>query len=855
MNRVHTVLWVPLVLGLAGGFDLAAQAAGPESAGWYSGDMHVHRSCGTAPVSVSSIYNAMTNRGLAVISLLADTGNGEVQNPVTDLPLVNGQDDPVSTAGHIVHWDAEWHWDADYSQYAHQALGGHLVTLGLTNAHQIWFEYTYPVFQWTHQQGGIAGFAHLQYLDDGFPQTLTCCTPIEYPVEVALGACDYISEDVAGGDSAIHAYYRLLNCGFRPGFAGGSDYPCGAAIGDVISYVQVAGGLTYRKWITGIASGRTVVSRNAHNEFLDFKVNGTASPGDEIQLTNSGTVSVSVQWTAAQSLSGTMELVQNGVVVASQAASAAPGSPATLNATVGFTNSGWLCARRMGSIGHEVHTAAVFVTVAHAPVRASVADAQFYVQWMDNLLQMTSTGGVWGYFFTTNRVQAQARYSAARTLYQQIALDAAQLLPLSLDTDGLPYGSLNAAYSAVLTGSGGIAPYTWSIIAGALPPGLKLDSATGAITGTATNIGTFNFTAKVSDASNPIKTAINSLSITIAPVANLISIWPSSAVPVVVDTGTDAPVELGVKFRSDIAGTITGIRFYKAAANTGTHVGDLWTTNGSLLATATFTGESASGWQQVNLTTPVTIAPNTVYVASYHANTGDYSEDDDYFSGSGVDNPPLHALADGVAGSNGVYAYGASSVFPTNAFSAANYWVDVVLATNTAPVLPAQNNKTIGVLTTLTVTNTAIDTDFPANNLSYLLLAAPSGASIDTNGIITWTPLSAQGNSTNLFTTRVTDNGPPPLSATNSFTVFVNPAPVIPPPVIQSINLSNGMVIVKWCCVSNCTYRLQYNENLAQTNWTDVAPDICAAGVTATATNAAANSTQRFYRILVVPLP
>jgi hypothetical protein len=71
-----------------------AQAA-PEPAGWYAGDMHVHRSCGGSPESVASIYGKMTSQNLCALSLLADMGNGEVQNPVTDLPLVNGQDDPI----------------------------------------------------------------------------------------------------------------------------------------------------------------------------------------------------------------------------------------------------------------------------------------------------------------------------------------------------------------------------------------------------------------------------------------------------------------------------------------------------------------------------------------------------------------------------------------------------------------------------------------------------------------------------------------------------------------------------------------------------------------------------------------
>ena len=84
-------------------------------------------------------------------------------------------------------------------------------------------------------------------------------------------------------------------------------------------------------------------------------------------------------------------------------------------------------------------------------------------------------------------------------------------------------------------------------------------------------------------------------------------------------------VELGAKFRSDVAGFITGIRFYKTSGNTGTHIGRLWTAGGTQLAQATFTGETASGWQQVNFGAPVAIDANTTYVASYHAPNGHYS--------------------------------------------------------------------------------------------------------------------------------------------------------------------------------------------------------------------------------------
>jgi hypothetical protein len=158
------------------------------------------------------------------------------------------------------------------------------------------------------------------------------------------------------------------------------------------------------------------------------------------------------------------------------------------------------------------------------------------------------------------------------------------------------------------------------------------------------------------------------------------TIWPATATPTTPSDSDTSAVTLGVKFKSDVNGTVTGIRFYKGSGNTGTHVANLWTSTGTKLATATFANETASGWQQVNFATPVSITAGTVYVASYFAPVGRYAGDGGYFATAGVDNGPLHALKDGVSGGNGVYAYGGTSAFPNNTFNSANYWVDVVFA-------------------------------------------------------------------------------------------------------------------------------------------------------------------------------
>lgn len=156
------------------------------------------------------------------------------------------------------------------------------------------------------------------------------------------------------------------------------------------------------------------------------------------------------------------------------------------------------------------------------------------------------------------------------------------------------------------------------------------------------------------------------------------SIWNDTFTPTA--SGNDGqPIEVGVKFQSAETGYITGLRFYKDPTNTGTHIGHLWANDGTQLAEATFTSETASGWQEVYFSTPVQIQANITYVASYHSSGGGYSFDDQYFT-SAFDSPPLRALANGEDGPNGVYAYGASA-FPTQTYQSSNYWVDVIFDT------------------------------------------------------------------------------------------------------------------------------------------------------------------------------
>jgi len=88
---------------------------------------------------------------------------------------------------------------------------------------------------------------------------------------------------------------------------------------------------------------------------------------------------------------------------------------------------------------------------------------------------------------------------------------------LQITTTSLPNGAVNTAYSETLAATGGVTPYTWSVISGSLPSGLSLASSTGLISGTPTSSGTSNFTVQVTDSQDPADTDTQALSITIDP--------------------------------------------------------------------------------------------------------------------------------------------------------------------------------------------------------------------------------------------------------------------------------------------------------------------------------------------------
>ncbi|MGP0063865.1 MAG: DUF4082 domain-containing protein [Isosphaeraceae bacterium] len=165
------------------------------------------------------------------------------------------------------------------------------------------------------------------------------------------------------------------------------------------------------------------------------------------------------------------------------------------------------------------------------------------------------------------------------------------------------------------------------------------------------------------------------------------SIWSNSYVPPE-NAYSYGSYEVGVKFTSIQAGEVTGVRLYKQTWMGGyVHVGHLWSSTGTLLATATFTNETAYGWQQVDFSSPVAIHANMEYVVSFSTGGGYFGITTGYFNSGGVTSGPLEALSDSVTGGDGVY--NRAGAFPDVDGDGMNFWADVAFSPSSSNVKTA----------------------------------------------------------------------------------------------------------------------------------------------------------------------
>ncbi|AWB91440.1 DUF4082 domain-containing protein [Aeromicrobium chenweiae] len=144
-------------------------------------------------------------------------------------------------------------------------------------------------------------------------------------------------------------------------------------------------------------------------------------------------------------------------------------------------------------------------------------------------------------------------------------------------------------------------------------------------------------------------------------------------------------LELGLRFSPTTDGYVSGVRFYKGAGNTGTHVGSLWSSAGQKLAAVTFSGESSTGWQEATFASAVPVTKDETYTVSYTAPNGHYAVKPHAFSAMGVKAHPLSV--DGGYGAVRAGVHGAPGRMPDSAFRNSNYYVDALFVlTDSSPL-------------------------------------------------------------------------------------------------------------------------------------------------------------------------
>ena len=398
--------------------------------GWYAGDSHVHlHTGGPIDVTVRDALIAAQAEGVHYVNLCVSNNVGD---DIRDANLITGQPHPGSSERHLLVFGEEMR----------SMIYGHMQFFGiqkLVEPQYTGFDNT-PLFRdfpanftmasEAVRQGGVVTYGHPLFTGQPFPFEDDLAKPNgaarELPVDAMLGVVQAIDLMSYNSDEteSTELWYRLLNCGVKLSACVGTDAlldrstdPLG---GDRV-YVQTNGPLTMNNWLDGLRNGRTFVT---NGPIPRLKVNGSG-PGDTVRLGAGGSVRVSA---SVESLVpfDTVELIQNGQVVLRHAVTATAGTGvhrAQVALDLPVERSGWVALRSRGPRHRTVfdgpafaHTSPVWLQVGEAPVTSS-DDAQFFVEWIDKLIQVLSARN--RFEKTADRLAVEQLFRQAQDRYRQ----------------------------------------------------------------------------------------------------------------------------------------------------------------------------------------------------------------------------------------------------------------------------------------------------------------------------------------------------------------------------------------------------------------------------------------------------
>lgn len=473
-------------------------------------------------------------------------------------------------------------------------------------------------------------------------------------------------------------------------------------------------------------------------------------------------------------------------------------------ASTAFPSSSYGATNYWVDVDFQAASAPAPVTISLSPSTSSLAANQS-TQFTATVTGSSNTSVTWTLNPAVGSISASGLYTAPSSISSsqtitvratsaadtsKVATASVTLNPsapvvnisLSPSTVSLLQGQ-SQQFSASVTGSSNTS-VNWS-----LSPQVGTLSASGLYTAPATVSSPQTVVVTATSAADSSKSASASISLA-GPPSGCCSFFTTSDIPAILSQADTQSVELGVKFQVAQAGTISALKFYKGSANTGIHVGSLWTAAGQLLGRVTFSGETATGWQTATLSSPVAVQAGQTYVASYFAPSGGYSVTRDYFGGGNLTRGSITLLGDGSSGGNGLYSYVGTPSFPTSSYSGSNYFVDVVFAAGSGSgsgvqisVTPPTANLTDGqqVQFTASVTGTG--------NTGVTWQLTPNVGTITASGYY-FAPATISSQQT--ITVRVTSNADASKSATAILTL--NSATAPPPAISVTVNPPSATV-------------------------------------------------------------
>jgi TolB protein len=386
--------------------------------GWYSGENHIHANYGYGQWynTPDSMFAQCSGEDLNVCNFMV--ANSDTDG-IFDRSFFRGKVDPRSTPETILYWNQEFR----------STLWGHatLVNLkqvvepvmtGFRDTTNPWDVPTNAdVADRTHWQKGHFNYTHaVQNAVKPFENPYAAKG---LPIDVALGKVDSLDLNLSYSGT-VPIWHRLLNCGFRLPPSAGTDCFLNRIFsqlpgGDRV-YVRVDGPLTYAGWVDGLKKGRSFVS---NGPMLELKVDGQ-DLGSVIQLARPRKLMVRARARSQHPLAK-VELLYNGQVAATLPL-ARDDLSATFEQAVEVDRSGWLALRASGPGNPNspvlfAHSAPIYLEVAGVPMR-SRTDAQFFLQWIDNLAVIVRTRD----HFPNEELRrhAEDQLDAARTVYARI---------------------------------------------------------------------------------------------------------------------------------------------------------------------------------------------------------------------------------------------------------------------------------------------------------------------------------------------------------------------------------------------------------------------------------------------------